>query len=292
VELNEAGWRDGAQVWPQVSPRPLAFSIPMTDPFTLNFNPVFAEVMPLGLEGRRAAYADQGWRRRAVDAFAAAEPVFAPRWDAHTIAESTAHPDLEGRRLTDVAAERGVSPFDALLDLTLDEPDLGLRVHSVLANDDPEEVAWLLSQDHCTLGLSDAGAHVGQICDAPQATDLLGNWVRERHLMTVEQAVRRLSAVQADLLGLVDRGYLRPGAAADIAVFDPGTVAPGPLRRVRDFPGDADRLTAPEPSGVRHVIVNGVPIREDGAPDPGAVARTPGQVLRPAPRGDRAAAAR
>ena len=57
---------------------------------------------------------------------------------------------------------------------------------------------------------------------------------------------------------------LRPGAFADVAVFDPATVAPGPLRRVRDFPADADRLTADQPEGMRHVLVNGTPIRADG----------------------------
>jgi N-acyl-D-amino-acid deacylase len=280
VELNEAGWEAGAQVWPQVSPRPLAFSISMAEPFTLNFNPVFAELMVGDLETRRTAYADTKWRERAVAAFAT-EPVFAPRWDAHTVGESLAHPELQGKRITDIAAEWHISPFDALMNLTLDEPELDLRIHSVLANDDPEEVAWLLGLEHCTLGLSDAGAHVGQICDAPQATDLLGTWVRGREVMAVEQAVRRLSGLQADILGLDDRGYLRPGFAADVVVFDPATVSPGPLRRVRDFPADAERLTAPEPAGIRHVIVNGMPIREDGQPLPSAVARKPGRVIRP-----------
>jgi N-acyl-D-aspartate/D-glutamate deacylase len=290
VELNEDGWRAGAEVWPQVSPRPLAFSISMVEPFTLNFNPVFAELMAGGLEARRAAFADASWRQRAVEAFEA-EPTFAPRWEAHTIALSTAHPDLEGRRLTDIAAARGAGPFDVLIDLSLDEPDLGLRVNSILANDDVEEVARLLRLEHCTLGLSDAGAHVGQLCDAAQATDLLGNWVRDRQVMTVEQAVRRLSGLQADLFGFADRGYLRVGGAADVVVFDPATVGPGPTRRVRDFPADADRLTAPEPTGVRHVLVNGTPIRVDGTADPASGASRPGRVLRPAIRSGAAQAA-
>jgi N-acyl-D-aspartate/D-glutamate deacylase len=114
------------------------------------------------------------------------------------------------------------------------------------------------------LGLSDAGAHVAQLCDAPLYTDLLGNWVRERQLMPLEKAVRKLSGEAADLFGFVRRGYLREGYWADVCVFEPHTVGPGPLRRVRDFPAGAERLTAEEPSGVRHVLVNGVPIRSDG----------------------------
>jgi N-acyl-D-aspartate/D-glutamate deacylase len=101
------------------------------------------------------------------------------------------------------------------------------------------------------------------LCDAPQATDLLGNWVRERQLLSLEDAVRRLTKVQADLFGIADRGQLRPGAWADVVVFDPDTVAPGPLRRVRDFPAGAERLTADQPSGVHQVVVNGVPVRVD-----------------------------
>ena len=142
----------------------------------------------------------------------------------------------------------------------------------------------LLQQDGCTLGLSDAGAHVGQLCDAPQATDFLGNWVRDRELMPMEKAVRKLSGVQADLFNLVDRGYLREGAYADVVVFDPDTVAPGPLRRVRDFPANAERLTADASVGITHVLVNGTPIRRDGEVDQGGVDAHPGDVLRPSSR--------
>ena len=70
----------------------------------------------------------------------------------------------------------------------------------------------------------------------------------------------------ADMFGFVRRGYLRPGYWADVSVFEPDTVGPGPTRRVRDFPADGERLTAEEPTGVRHVLVNGTPIRVDGAP--------------------------
>jgi N-acyl-D-aspartate/D-glutamate deacylase len=204
----------------------------------------------------------------------------APRWQTFTIAESARHPELDDRPLTEVAAERGSHPFELLLDLALDEPDLGLRFACTLANDDGDEVAALLRDEQTVMGLSDAGAHVGQICDAVQATDFLGTWVRDRQLMTVERAVRRLTGAQADLLGLSDRGRLAPGAWADVVVFDPSTVAPGPIRRVADFPAGSQRLTADQPEGVRHVLVNGVPIRVDGTQD--LTARS-GQLVRPGP---------
>jgi N-acyl-D-amino-acid deacylase len=262
VELNRAGWARGAQVWPQVTPRPLAFAMTLAEPFTLNVNPHFAELMSASVDVRRKAYEDQPWRDEALTWWDTATGLI-PRWDTYEIAESAAHPELEGRRLDDLAAERGCRPFDVMLDLALDEPDLLLRVRCILANDDPVEVGALLTEEHVALGLSDAGAHVGQLCDAPQATDLLGNWVRDRGVMSVEDAVHRLTKSQADLFGLVDRGELRPGAWADVVVFDPATVAPGPVRRIADFPAGSERLTADAPEGVRHVLVNGVPIRID-----------------------------
>jgi N-acyl-D-aspartate/D-glutamate deacylase len=96
--------------------------------------------------------------------------------------------------------------------------------------------------------------------------------------MPVEAAVRKLTGVQADLLGLVDRGYIRRGAWADVVVFDPDTVAPGPLRRVRDFPANSERLTADQPSGIRHLIVNGTPVQLEGTRRDEA---RPGRVVRP-----------
>ena len=153
-----------------------------------------------------------------------------------------------------------------------------------MSNDDSKAVAKLLQEDHCTFGLSDAGAHVNQLCDASQATSFLGDWVRERSLRSMEDAVRKLTGVQADLFGFADRGYLLPGGWGDVVVFDPATVGSGPVRRVRDFPADGDRLTADQPTGITHVLVNGVPIRKDGEMVAAAHADRPGQVVGPGPR--------
>ena len=79
----------------------------------------------------------------------------------------------------------------------------------------------LLTHEHVALGLSDAGAHVDQLCDAPLPTDLLGTWVRDRGVMPLERAVRKLSGEPADMFGFVRRGYLREGDWADVCVFDP-----------------------------------------------------------------------
>ena len=187
-----------------------------------------------------------------------------PRWETYEVSESERFPELLGRRVTDIARERGSSPFDVMCELSLAE-DLTTRFRAYIANDDPEAVALLLNEDHVVLGLTDAGAHVDQLCDAPLPTDLLGPWVRDREVMPLERAIRKLTGEAADMFGFERRGYLREGNFADVCVFDPATVAPGPQRRLRDLPANGQRLTAEEPSGVRHVLVNGTPIRQDEA---------------------------
>jgi N-acyl-D-amino-acid deacylase len=262
LELNERGRLGGADVWPQVTCRPLTFSLNLMNPFTLNPNPAFAELMDSSESDRRRAYSDPDWRQRAAKG-SDAQTVLVPRWETYVVQEAPSQPEAVGKGIDAVAQERGIHPLLALVDLALGEPDLGLVVKCIIANDDPAEVERILKDDGCTLGLSDAGAHVSQLCDASQATDFLGHWVRDRGIMSLEDGVRRLSGLQADILGLPDRGYVRPGMAADLAVFDFATVEPGPVRKATDFPGGAVRLTAPEPKGVRHVFVNGTPIRVD-----------------------------
>ena len=278
AKLNRRGWAAGAQVWPQVTPRPLQFSMSLADPFTFNMNPHFAALLPLGLPERRVAYGDLSWRTKASEAWQEGMDFGRPRWETFRFTESTSQPELEGHRVVNVASERGVSPLDAVLDAALAEPDLTLRISSVLANDDLAELRNLLTEPGCVLGLSDAGAHVSQICDAPQATDYLGNWIRDRRLDTFEAAVQRLTAQPADIFGLADRGRLLPGNWADVVVFDPDTIGPGPIRRVNDFPTGSERLTADAPTGVRHVLVNGAAIRCDGVQN---LTVRSGQLVRP-----------
>ena len=262
VRLHEQGLTDGADVWPQVTPRPLTMQFTMADAYSLNTGKVFGELLQGDREGRIAAYRDAEWRARAAADLEHSQ--MKPRWETFEVSESERFPELVGRRVTELATERGCSPLDVMCDLSVAE-DLRTRFRAYIANDDANEVGRLLTHDHVALGLSDAGAHVDQLCDAPLPTDLLGRWVRERQVMPLEQAVHKLSGEPAGIFGFVRRGYLREGHWADVCVFEPETVGTGPLRRVRDFPADGERLTAEDPTGMRHVLVNGTPIRRDGA---------------------------
>ena len=146
-------------------------------------------------------------------------------------------------------------------------------------NFDEKEVAELITDPNTIIALSDAGAHASQLCDACYSTYLLGHWVRERGTFTVEQAVHNLTQRPAEMFGITDRGLLAEGKPADVVVFDPATVGPGPLKRVYDLPAGADRLIS-EASGVDAVIVNGTLIRQNGADVLTAEHRLPGRLLR------------
>lgn len=251
----------GTGVWPQISCRKITMQIQLADPFAFDMAPCFAELRAEAPEVREQRYRDPAWRKRAAEELPKMPlPVV---WEHLEIAESEVHADLIDRRLVDVARERGQEPFELMMELSLAE-NLQTRFRYIQSNYDEEGVEHLLQQEHMAMGLSDAGAHVGMLCDAPLPTDLLGNWVRERGVIPLERAVHKLTGEPASIFGFVDRGVLREGAHADVCVFDAEKVGPGPIRRVRDFPAEADRLTADRPDGVRHVLVNGTPIRADG----------------------------
>jgi N-acyl-D-amino-acid deacylase len=277
VAEHEAARQRGIDVWPQVSCRPLVFQMNMAEPFTLNMRPSFAALMGRSREDRKAAYRDPEWRRETWEDVGGRRG-FGVNWSSISVAESESHPELAGKPLADLAAERGCTPLDVMLDISL-EDDLTTRFWSVLANDDPDGIAWLLPRDGVLIGLADSGAHVSQLCDACFATDLLGQWVRERHVMPLERAVHKLTGEPAQVYGLADRGTVEVGKAADLCVFDPEAVAPGPLRRLRDFPAHGEHLTADHPAGVRHVLVNGTPIRVEGEQVEEAVVGRPGRLL-------------
>ena len=222
VERNDAARAEGVQVWPQVSCRPLVFQMNLAEPFTLNTRPSFAALMDTSSAERIAAYRDPAWRAAAWDDLNSGLPF---NWAAVSVAESASRPDLADRPVIELAAEQGTTPLDFVLDLSLDD-DLTTRFWSVLANDDPEGIAWLLPRDNVLLGLADSGAHVSQLCDACFATDLLGNWVRGRDVMPLERAVHKLTGEPAAVYGLEDRGTVAEGMFADLCVFDPGNRGP------------------------------------------------------------------
>src|ERR1700744_261968 len=251
----------------------------VSETFTLSMRPTSAALMGKSKSERVAAYRDPSWRATAWEEVSGKAGGFPLNWSSISVAESPSHPELADSPVAVLAEQRGCTPLDVMLDVSLDD-NLETRFWSVLANDDPEAIAWLLPRDNVLLGLADSGAHVSQLCDACFSTDLLGNWVRDKGVMPLERAIHKLTGEPAGVYGLDDRGTVEVGKAADLCVFDAETVGPGSLRRVRDFPADGERLTADAPVGMTHTLVNGVPIRVDGSTDEEGLAARPGTVLR------------
>jgi N-acyl-D-aspartate/D-glutamate deacylase len=278
LALADEQRKSGALVIPQVSCRPLNFEFTFAEPFIFD---VMKFMNELSVEearspgARRRAYADAAWRRKFTEELT---PIFRRWWDRTVIAWAPSARELEEQPLAEAAARLGKDPVDLALDLALAN-DLQARFRMAVMNFDESEVAELLTDPNTIIALSDAGAHASQLCDACYATYLLGHWVRERRTFTIEQAVHNLTQRPAEMFGITDRGILAVGRPADLVVFDPRTVGPGPLTRVYDLPAGADRLIS-EASGIDAVIVNGVLIRRDGKDVLAEIDPLPGRLLR------------
>lgn len=269
--VSRAGALPG-EVYPQIACRPIVMQITMTDPTPLGQIDEWKEVLALPRNARAALYQDDSWRDRARPATLKA---WEARWPKVSVQETTAHGDVTGVPLDELAQARGTTPFDLLLDLALAD-GMATRFRVVLENDADDEIGDLLADKRTILGLSDAGAHASQLCDACYSTDLLGHWVREQGALSLEDAVWRLTGHPAAAFRIAERGVVREGYFADLVAFDPATVGATSLERVYDQPGGADRLIA-RGTGVRHMWVNGLAARFDGTdiPDAGS-----GQLLR------------
>jgi N-acyl-D-aspartate/D-glutamate deacylase len=173
-----------------------------------------------------------------------------------------------------IAEKQQKRVIDAFLDLVVEE-QLETGFLQAENNVDDAALTRILTHPNAVIGLGDGGAHVQFHGGYGYLTKLLGEWVREKGVMSLEQAVRRLTFDSASTFGLHDRGLLRPGMAADIVIFDPDTVRCGPETVVHDFPAGGWRIKEPA-EGVHMTIVNGAVLIEEGR-HTGAL---PGRVLR------------
>jgi N-acyl-D-aspartate/D-glutamate deacylase len=172
-----------------------------------------------------------------------------------TVAAREENRVYEGSSIHELARAAGKHPIDFMLDLSLAE-DLDTLFTGTLLNSDEEAVGRMLRDEKSIVSLSDAGAHLTFLCDAGFGLHLLGHWSRDRDLMPMEEAVRKLTSEPAKLFGIKGRGAIAPGMHADLLLFDPQTVGRGRAERVYDLPAGASRLTTPA-KGVHGVWING-----------------------------------
>jgi N-acyl-D-aspartate/D-glutamate deacylase len=240
--------------------------------------PSWREVRRRPLDAQRAALVDPSTRAKLVDEAlhgpyrtAIGAEARAPSYDILRVLDS---PDGPWRTVAEVAAERGTTPVDVMIDLSL-AADFDLLFSQPFANQDPDIVLDMIRHPRTVIGVSDSGAHVSQIIDSSIPTYLLGHWVRETQALRWEEAVRMLTFDTASAWGLRDRGLLQEGLAGDVVVFDPERIGPGLPHAASDLPAGAKRLTQ-KATGILATVVNGQVFMRDGETT-GALA---GQLLR------------
>jgi N-acyl-D-aspartate/D-glutamate deacylase len=288
LDAIEAARGRGYRVLGAISPCPLTNDFTMHSPYPVEGLASWKPALGLKGEAFRAKLADPAFRDgiRAELAQPAVFRLFNGEWHKVQVVEVVreAHRTYEHRHIAELAADGGADPLDFMLDLALSE-DLDTVFSAVLLNSDEEAVGRMLRHPASLVSLSDAGAHLTFFNDAGFGLHVLGHWVRERGVLSLPEAVRKLTSEPAEAFGIRDRGRIAPGYWADLMLFDAAAVGRGPKQRVRDLPGGGARLTTPA-LGVRGVWVNGVQVVDESGllPCPAAQGRAgegyPGQLLR------------
>ncbi len=284
LEASSRAAERGATVVALTLPHAMRIRLSFLTGFVLDGLPGWRETFALPVEERKAALSDPEVRRRLDRGARSREAGLLrglARWERLEIAETfaPANAGLEGLTVGDVTRRRGgdADPFDVLVDVVLAD-DLRTGLQPPVGANSAED--WKLRgevwrDERTVVGGSDAGAHLDMMCGAVYSTSLLAEGVRDRQLLSLEEAVHQLTDVPARLYGLRGRGRVAPGWHADLVVLDPDRVAPGPTRTRHDLPGGAPRLYA-EAAGIESVLVGGTEIVSAGR----ATGSTPGTVLR------------
>ncbi len=278
-DIIEKGNQDGANCFTQVHSREINVVLSFETQLPFDDWPVWRDVRKLSLEEQKSSLRDPEMKRRLIEAAQSglsnktvtggeARP---PEWDYFYLMDKATWPH---RTLKDIAAERGTSPVEAMIDIAL-ENDLQVFFRQPISNEDEDAALAVMKHPRSCVTFSDSGAHVSQIMDSSLQTHLLSYWVRERREFSLEQAVRMITYDTATNWGFHDRGLLREGMAADIVVFDPDTIGPCMPTVVYDLPAGAQRLKQMA-DGISATVINGQVVLRDNQ-HTGAL---PGQLLR------------
>jgi N-acyl-D-aspartate/D-glutamate deacylase len=258
---------------PQVSAVPVVRNVNLSTPGSFAALPAFGRVLNKPLEVMKQAYADPAFHEE----FRRNLSLKVARPDLKRLrVEEVQRPDLksyEGKSLTQIAQERGVDLVDAFLDLAVAD-GIQTRFTDMPMSEDGMDL--LLSDPRTMIGLSDGGAHVDAHCEAGYPTYMIGHWVRKKQLFSLERAVELITSHPADIFGVVGRGRLKPGMAADVVIFDYDTIDTKMRQhQIRDLPGGGARFVMTA-QGINYTVVNGEVIYVDGK----ATGALPGQVIR------------
>ncbi len=267
LAVVEETCKAGNQAFPLCSPNPIKQRFTMHNCQVFRGMPHWHPLLLASDDEKLRAYSDPSVRQQLRDDIAAPlgpEGVFSRRWDLMVVEEPQLpqHQALQGKNIAQIATAQGKEALDAFLDLAVAENLDTVFVLSEI-NVDPEAVATLLTSPYTIVGLSDGGAHVQFDSGVGFSTRLLGYWVREQQILSLEEAVRQITFVSASAFGIYDRGLVRPGMAADLTIFDAATVQPLPEDIVHDFPNNGWRIRE-RAQGIAYTVVNGTVLIEHG----------------------------
>ena len=270
----------GGKVLALTVPCPIESRLSFETGFVLDALPGWAEPMTAPIPERMAQLADPN-RRRELDELAQGPSPMrgVAKWHKLTVGEVFTEENQQylGRTIAEIAEDEGKTTFDALCDIVLtDDLRTGLRQPTRGDDDDTWELRVKVWRDERTLlGGSDAGAHLDLLATFNSTSAMLGKAVRERNLLSWEEAVHHISDVPAQTYGMKLRGRLAEGYHADVCVIDPTRVGAKPTVTRTDLPGGAWRLYG-EAECIDHVLVNGEEIVRRGE----FTANRPGTILR------------
>ena len=274
----EATAKQGIRAIPLCNPGSVVNRFTMKNCQVFRSMPTWLPILQASDDEKLAAYRSAEIRaklRSEVEAPLGPDSTFSKRWDLMVVEEPALPKNrgLRGQHIEEIAKAQGKHPLDAFLDLAVEE-----NLETVFSlgeiNMDTEAVAQILGSPYAVVGLSDGGAHVQFHSNVSNPTRLLGYWVREKGIMSLELAVRRLTFDSASAFGIYDRGLLQPGMAADLVIFDPDTVRPVPEDVVHDFPSNGWRMRELA-EGIHYTVVNGEVLMEKGT----HTGSYPGRVL-------------
>lgn len=283
LDETESLMRQGHRAYQFVMPRPgdLRYTLKTAQHF--DAMPTWKNVMLLPLEARKVAFRDPATRAK-LHREAVETPMnpnlagdFTRRWDLQFVFKPALAKNerLTGKSILEIAQDQGKDVLDALLDLVLEE-NLETEFERREVNSDEAAMKALLTSPYTIIGQSDGGAHVVFRTDYSYSTYLLSHWVRQKRIMSLEEAIRKLTFIPASLFGLYDRGLLRPGMAADLMLFDPDAIAPLEPGEAYDLPGGSRRRKQLA-EGIAMTVVNGQVLIDQGEHTgvyPGKVARS------------------
>jgi N-acyl-D-aspartate/D-glutamate deacylase len=246
----------GARVWPQVQTRPIDISFSLEVPSLLFMRlPTWYGLIRFGTKADVLAALNDPAQRAALTQEAA--PMMS-LWSALVVrrVQSAANAELIGKTLAEIANLRGNTPLDVMIDLSLEEDLDAHFLAASMGHNDVPAVGALLKQPNVMIGASDGGAHILSFSTYGDTGYLFSKFVRDSQSLSIETAIRKITAEPAEIWGIQDRGHLVPGYIADITIFDPETIDRGAEYYVQDVPGDGYRYTR-DAIGVSHVLIGG-----------------------------------